>query len=182
MSAAPQASERGCPCGRPSRCPCPVPLCFLSHSVSFSSKFVTQLVTDWGKTETLNITRYRPSICKDGESWKKTEQGRGQCWTRGRTGGRDERGLPAADGRSCGSWGQAGRLPQCCRPWGRGQGAAACSPGLGSAGPVSTSLLLLAGMNGGVGPGSRPPAQEARPSRRGAANAAFLTWWAGCGK
>lgn len=116
------ASERGCSCGRPSRSPCLVPLCFLSRSVSFSSELVTQLVTHWERTETLNETGYRPSICKDGESWKKAAEGRARFWTGGRNEGRAERGRGAAGGRSCGNRGQAGRLPRHCRSLGVGAG------------------------------------------------------------
>lgn len=122
LSAAPRASERGCSCGRPSRSPCLVPLCFLSRSVSFSSELVTQLVTHWERTETLNETGYRPSICKDGESWKKAAEGRARFWTGGRNEGRAERGRGAAGGRSCGNPGRAGHLPRPCRSLGVGAG------------------------------------------------------------
>lgn len=80
------------------------------------------IVTHWERTETLNETGYRPSICKDGESWKKAAEGRARFWTGGRNEGRAERGRGAAGGRSCGNRGQAGRLPRHCRSLGVGAG------------------------------------------------------------
>lgn len=157
------ASERGCSCGRPSRSPCLVPLCFLSRSVSFSSELVTQLVTHWERTETLNETGYRPSICKDGESWKKAAEGRARFWTRGRNEGRAERGRGAAGGRSCGNRGQAGRLRGTAGPWGWGQGAARppARPGVSRA---RVHLPPLPGTNEHWGPARLPAPGSVRLS------------------